>query len=242
MFNRGFIAGPRDPYWANVELLLQPRTEADGSTSFTDLSDFNRTLVAKGNVQIDTAQSKFYGRSVLGDGSGDFIQTPDDNRLDFGSDNFCIEGWIRPDVASGEQHLFGKRSGFGESSPILLGIKNVSGNNRLYIIGSTIGGSSWNINGGFGTGSINIPTGAWTHIAVAREGSSFRGFVNGTLDVTYSRSGSLAAQSDDATIGASAVSGENAFDGHFGPVRITRGVARYTASFPIPTDPFPTRG
>ena len=48
---------------------------SDGSTTITDES--GKTWTAYDNAQIDTAQSKFGGASMLLDGVGDYIKTTD---------------------------------------------------------------------------------------------------------------------------------------------------------------------
>lgn len=54
-------------------LLLHFRGE-DGSTAVFDSSKGKHTFTLVGNTQIDTAQSKFDGSSLLFDGTGDYLQ------------------------------------------------------------------------------------------------------------------------------------------------------------------------
>lgn len=64
---------------------------ADGSTSMID--GFGNTWTAGGNAQIDTAQSKFGGSSLLLDGTGDFIKCT--NITTLGDGSWQVEFWFR---------------------------------------------------------------------------------------------------------------------------------------------------
>src|SRR5687768_6144765 len=66
---------------------------ADGSTTFTDES--GKTWTARGDAQIDTAQSVFGGASGRLDGNGDFVDTPDHADWDFGSGDFTLDLRVR---------------------------------------------------------------------------------------------------------------------------------------------------
>lgn len=106
----------------------------------------------------------------------------------------------------------------------------------------------------------------WYHLAVARQGSVLRYFVNGTLTMSFDiaslpsytlESGwnwtSQATISGDAAIHSSMgplsiatgigadgnPNPQTLFNGYIDELRITKGVARYTASFSVPTAAFP---
>lgn len=66
---------------------------SDGSTTITDES--GKTWTVFGNSQIDTAQSKFGGASILFDGIGDYIKTTDYADFNVGKENFTIDFWLR---------------------------------------------------------------------------------------------------------------------------------------------------
>jgi hypothetical protein len=66
---------------------------ANASTSFIDNSPTPKTVVANGNIQISTAQSKFGGASAYFDGSGDFLQIANNQDFNMGSGDFTIEFW-----------------------------------------------------------------------------------------------------------------------------------------------------
>src|SRR3990172_8980810 len=79
----------------------------DGSTTFTD--EDGRIWTPSGNAQIDTAQKKFGTGSMLFDGTGDYISTPDSIDFFFGTENFTVD----------LQYLKNSLPGVGESQSIL---------------------------------------------------------------------------------------------------------------------------
>ena len=155
----------------------------------------------------------------------------------FGSSDFTIESWIYPTTGYSGGDIFGKRANGSVYSAINLGIASSSGL-KATIIGSTTG-SSWDVT--YTVGSINIPFNAWTHIALARNGSNFRVFVNGVLDFTVTNSGALYTESSNAVaIGSSTADGSAKFQGYLSNYRIVKGVAVYTGAFTVPTSPLGT--
>jgi hypothetical protein len=85
---------------------------------------------------------------------------------------------------------------------------------------------------------VSNPTlNTWDHYAFTRQGNTFRGFKNGVLQATATSSGT-SSNAGTSYIGIRAELTE-AFTGYFDEFRITKGVARYTASFTPPDAPFP---
>lgn len=73
---------------------------ADGSTTFTD--DTGKTWTAFGNAQIDTSLGDQRG---LFDGASDYIKTPHDSGLNFGTGDFLISFIQRYSSIAGFQTL-----------------------------------------------------------------------------------------------------------------------------------------
>ena len=177
-------------------------------------------LVTVGNAQISTAQSKFGGSSMYFDGSGDYLIIPDSAEFDFGTGNFTIEAWVYHTISSGTSQAYFTHAtgGFGFS-------RNNAGAlvaSQASVADITSGGS--------------IPLNAWTHIAVCRTGTSLSIFINGTAASTVTNNtnfnGTTAPQ-------VGAAGGSLLMNGYINDLRITKGVARYTANFTPPTAPFP---
>ena len=79
---------------ANTLILLHGNG-TDGSTYFEDDNGVRdkKGVVAIGNAQIDTAQSKFGGASALFDGNGDYLTVSHNGSINFGTGDFTIECW-----------------------------------------------------------------------------------------------------------------------------------------------------
>lgn len=207
------LAGVYDPYWPSVSALLH-MDGSNGSTTFTD--ETGKVWTPSGNAQISTASAKF-GQSAVFDGSGDWVDGPSSADFTFGTGDFTLECWAN--------------------------FTNLSANRALLSLGSdwTLYGAS-NGNLYVYNGAINIldggaqATGAWHHIAVSRQGNTIRLFRNGAQVASATNSANMT--STNMRIG-SATTGASNMLGYIDEVRITKGVARYTAAFTPPSSPFP---
>jgi hypothetical protein len=214
---------PVDEHYDNVSLLLYG-DGTNGSTTITDNSPTPKTVTAVGNAQISTAQSKFGGASIAFDGSGDSLTTPNNSGYQFGVNDFTIECWIKTTDTAFH---------FIELETQVLGNWAIAIFNSLFYWQSHY--NQVNIIAALPCSSIL--NGQWNHIAITRSGTSLRLFFNGALQgaspytdsTNYSGTGVLA-------VGAG-VLGD--FNGYIDDLRITKGVARYTANFTPPTESFP---
>jgi len=217
------LPDPSDPDFSNVSLLLHGNG-TDNSTTVTDSSSYDHTVTANGNARIRTTQSKFGGASMYFDGNGDYLALGNDASFAFGTGEFTVEFWVY--------------------------ILTASLNEGITVCGVSLTDGSWQI--GFGSnGQINFkagPTGTalsssavskntWHHLAVARDSlNTARIFLNGTIVDSATVSTDLS--DPNLRIGRNR-SGAFYFNGYIDDLRITKGVARYTANFIPPTEPFP---
>lgn len=207
-----------DPYWNSVVLAMHM-----DDTGLTDLKGHAVTLT--GNVARSSTQSKFGGYSAAFDGSGDLAYVASSSDFAFGTGDFTIEFFVRQAVAGGA-HLIDCRPNSSSNGAYILVYVDASG---IYLYVS----SAVRI-----TGPV-VSAGAWHHIALSRSSGSTRLFVDGTqAGATYADATSYI--SCPVNIGASG----NlvwAFNGYIDDLRITKGVARYTANFAVPTEAFPNQ-
>jgi len=161
-----------DPNYSSVSLLLNGNG-TNGSTTFTDSSSYGHTVTPGGNAQISTTQSKFGGASMYFDGSGDYLEIPDDTSLHLGSDNFTFEFWTYLNSTTG--HFINKRVSTSANVQYLY-FSIVGGTLYLY---ATSNGSSWDIASNFNFGNTTLSTGQWYHIALVRNGTEIATYVNG---------------------------------------------------------------
>lgn len=208
-----------DPYWANVTALLH-LNGVNGGTSFPDQK--GHTFSAANEAKTSTANSKFNGSSLSLDGSGDYIWTSSSTDFEIQLGDFTAEVWVYRNTNSASHYVMSKRDTSGYEW-------RINSNDTLQFFHT--GGSSV-------ISSSSVPADQWVHLAVARTGSTVRQFINGTMDSntgSFSNGGTDSAQfrigiASDFTSG---------FNGYMAEFRLTKGVCRYTASFSVPTAPFP---
>lgn len=220
--------GTTDPNFANVSLLLH-MDGANASTTFTDSSSGARTMTAHGGAAISTAQSEFGGASGTFPSNGSYVSTPNNAAFQFGTGDFTIEGWVRP-------------TAFTNAEGIVIGLVQVGTNNLWFLCTNTAGKLKYQNN------PINVVTtvaamtlNTWNHVAVTRSGTTTRIFLNGNLEASVSDSFNYGnSPSFSLTVGGDNVGATSAqFFGFLDDMRVTKGVARYTASFTPPVAAFP---
>lgn len=209
-----------EPLWSSTVLLLNGNG-VNGSTTFTDETGKTQSSVG-GNAQISTVQSKYGGASMAFDGSGDYFTFPDSNDWDFGTGDFTVELWAR----------------FTSSSSIMTLICNYLNSST----GWSLQRRSDNNNLVFGNGDTHIlakawtPTsGVWYHIAICRQGTNLRAFIDGVqLGTTVTNSSNITGSTNPLVVGSLYLSSyiQN-FNGYLDDIRITK-AARYTSNFTPP--------
>ena len=226
------LRDPSDPYIDNVSLLLH-MDGADGSTTFTDSSTNNFTLTAFGNAQIDTAIKKFGSGAALFDGNGDYLRVYTNE--EFSSGNWTTEMWIYPNNVSGEPRILSRQDA-GDAFVYQLRINN----ENLGLLIRRGNGSDFAIIGE--SAACQIFANVWQHIAITRNGNTISMYINGNSVASVTFSGIYDSTLNPPwIIGAFAdsnLSPQLYFSGSIDELRITKGVARYTANFVPQTAPF----
>jgi hypothetical protein len=213
---------PNDPNFAFNSLLLHG-DGTNGSTVITDSSGSPKTVAAVGNAQISTAQSKFGGSSIAFTPSSS-LTIAANSAFIFETD-FTIETWAFPtDTVTTLQGL--------------IQINNLANGVLLRINCTAIGDDVYVRNVSKIGITPQIVFNDWNHIALTRSGTTVRAFVNGIVDSeTLTVSSTVNSANGNIVIGLG--SQGNQFLGYIDDLRITKGVARYTANFTPPTAPFP---
>jgi len=177
-----------------------------------------------GNTQLDTAIKKFGTASLQLDGTGDYVTYASQPDFGFGTDDFTVEGWFYRSVGSVQVTLFDFRTIATQNAP------------WLFI---TSGGTlAYYVNGATRTsGAGGVTPGSWHHVAVSRQGTNTRLFVNGN-QVGSTWTDTTNYINSPLTIGARYTGLLEFFNGYIDEVRISKGVARYTANFIAPTAAF----
>lgn len=221
-------SGLADPDFANVEALLH-FDGADASTTMTDVT--GRVWTARGNAQLDTAQKQWGVSSLLLDGTGDFIDAAHDVLLSANGD-YTFECWIRPSFTSTLKCIATKRPTSGGATEFAF---YVDATNKLQVSAWTSGAVVIVTL----TGATDVQQNVWQHVTFTKDGITWRLFLDGVLDAFGDETGTYGANLNMFHIGRDPSNTARDFAGHMDDVRITKGVARYTATFTPPAAAFP---
>jgi len=219
----------------STKLLLHMKQDRIGGTTyFKDSSPSQHYVFPQGDAALSSTQSKFGSHSLLLDGTGDKISSPNSNDWDFGSSDFTIEFWVRQTVSPGTRAevLTIDKDGSHTTANYLIEIGINSSD--FIALNMSNGSSDFNI-----TGSIDVVDSSWHHVAVVRDVNTLRLFIDGATDGTVVVSGSVNFDSSMIlNIGGRFDSGYPT-TGNIDEIRITKGIARWTAAFTPSTLQYP---
>jgi len=207
-----------DPNFSSVSLLLH--MDGSGST-FVDSSGTPKTITANGSATQSTAESKFGGKSAFFNGSSSLSAPASLTNLPAGTD-FTVEAWVYP-TSTAQGGILGS----GGNGPLCFGFDS----GKLFL-------SRANIAEVVASATGAIVANQWQHVAATRSGDVMRLFINGTQVGSVTQSVSFPEPSA-FSVGHLAGEGVWYYSGYIDELRITNGVARYTANFTPPTAPFP---
>ncbi len=189
-------------------------------------------LETVGNAQISTTQSKFGGSSIYLDGTGSYLQIPDSEFFNLIGD-FTIEFWMNPTSAA--PATTGRIYSHQQAS---VGAFFIAQQSSTGFLRNTITNSA-------GTTLLQQDTtvapsaGVWTHVAYVRFGNVFTFYINGVANISTTAAITISNMTNAVAIGANISSTPTSFyNGYIDDLRITKGYARYTASFTAPTAAF----
>jgi len=210
-----------DPHWDKVVLGLH--------MDDVGLSDVKGHAVTLNGNTRSSVKSKFGGYSVAFDGTGgNYISFADSSDFEFGSGDFTIEFWSNTDATT--KFAVAKRdTGIGADSWYV----SVGG---APAAGFSADGTTWMATA-YGPACV---TSAWNHMAVVRSGATLTMFTNGLAGTPVTMTGSVNNSATAISVGASA-NGGFPINGYIDDLRITKGVARYTANFQPIQLPFPEK-
>ena len=223
-----------DLHFPKVKLLL-PFDGSNGATSTTDSSNTGNTITFNGNAQISTTQSKFGSSSAYFDGTGDYIDLGGSSlRSVCDSGDFALELWFYQDSRSSWTNLI---TNYGTGNGGWAVYINNDSPNQLYWW--HYNGSGWvYLNHTQGT-RTTITLDTWHHVAVTRNGNTWRLFLNGVQEDTITDSNNITASngavSSGLRLGTINAGLQYPLHGYIDDVRITNGDSRYTSNFTPPT-------
>jgi hypothetical protein len=223
----GPAAGSGDPNFVDVSMLLHMEG-AEDSTTFVDssLRANTFTLVGTGakltqlEKKIGTASARF---------SSSHITTPASQAFAFGqTDDFTVEGFFRPATLPGYATIISMPANSGQVPTVPQFWIGTKGANLVlyYPNNPTI------------TASATLVANTWYHIVLQRRAGVHELYQDGALVGSTAVVINWGTPNTSMRIGANATGGEF-FDGWVDEIRVTKGVARYSAPFTVPTEAYP---
>jgi hypothetical protein len=216
----------------NTQLLTcQSNKFVDSSTNAAVVTRAGTTLVKSFNpFQRNTNTSMYF------DGVGDSGNIQNNPALDLSNGNFTIEMWVY-NPGNADVSWIDKDGGYAVSfSQYTLGLSG----GKLYAYGGQ-GGQSTTAGVAYtSTGTTFVP-GQWNHVAYTRSGTTLRLFLNGNLELTATQTGAMANAAREFKIAVLYTQTPTYYNFYMEDLRVTKGVARYTANFTPPTAKLQTK-
>lgn len=219
------ITNPVNSYDSFTKLLAH-FDGTSGTTSFVLTT--GQTTTAYGTAAITTAQHYFGSGSLYLDGNSDTISIPDADELNFGAGDWTVDFWVRFSSLPGWGDMICQRSIGGAQFKLSYD----GSNNRIDLnIDNDSNGRVWC--------AFTPTTDTWYHLAVVRSGNTPYIFINGVSQpvTIYAAFGTFKDGTDPIYIGSRRKTDEW-FPGYIDELRISKGIARWTANFPVPILPY----
>ena len=186
-------------------------------------------IITVGDTKVSSTQIKYGTGAMYFDGTGDYLAIPASTMFGFGTGDFTIEMWVYFNSISSYQVLVGQfvsgtsywafNIGNGTSSG---GIFTYNPGTGQVIVANEGSQAAWLAN-------------TWYHTTVVRSGTTVTIYRNGSSIATGNLSGSLYNPSSNISIGSAGVLASGYLNGYIDDLRVTKGIARYTANFTPPT-------
>lgn len=227
-----------DSNYASVVFLAHYEGPDTSTAAMADSGITSGTPTVNGNAQIDTAQFPPIDgatSSLLLDGSGDYVTYPDSPNWDFDTGDFTIECWVRFNSTSGNQTILSQYDASSNRRAWILLINATTGILQYFHTTDGTTGTAQSVS----TSGSWASAGVWYHLAVTRSGTTLRLFIDGVVVSTNSSAGGNVFDSNQPLyVGSRNGGGDAWLNGWIKDVRITKGLARYTANFTRPTEVF----
>lgn len=161
------------------------------------------------NFISSTDQSKWGTRSIIYTSTNNILRGFHATLYSFGTEDFTVEAWMYLNAWNGAIAI--------------------AGNFSFYINSSGYLGSTTAVT------NATVPTGQWVHVAVTRESGVVRLWIDG---VKGAEATITTSYTTDRLNVLSQNSGGWVPNGYTNDFRVTKGIARYTTDFSVPTAPF----
>jgi hypothetical protein len=177
-------------------------------------------LTTVGGAKISQAVFKYGTGSISFNGTTDYLSIPTNPALNLSTGDFTIECWLYRTTSFADSYIISSSGSGG----MFFGFFGAT------IIGYGRAVVAWDYQSAAHGMSLNT----WYHLALTRNGTSIRIFVNGVqVGVTQTSSQAYDLGVTSTTIGSQGAAYYHG--GYIDDLRVTKGIARYTATFTPPT-------
>jgi len=220
--------GVSDPNFASVVLGLHL------DNNLTDVSNTPHTPTGSNHAFSTTAKFGTHSLSLV-EASSAYVDVPNSADFDMAGGSFTVECFIKTAESGSNGQLMGNWDWENSARSWNLAYYNSSALLEFHLNNTGLGAGTV-----VSTAVTDINDDAWHHVAAVRDGDTARLFVDGTQKDSAAHTGTLYS-AQTLRIGAykhSTTPGDF-LDGLLDDIRITKGVARYTANFTAPAAAFP---
>jgi hypothetical protein len=225
------IAAVSDPNAAAVTLLLDASTGVIADNATTP-----KSLTLAGAAGASPVQSKFNNQTLGLIGASAHVSVPYSTDFNFAAGDFTIETWLykKADCPLSSRLWNPDADAFTNVSLSI----NASGALEAFL---SVSGASWAYSF---TSIAALSNNRWYHIALVRSGGNLFAFIDGAKTTLSAALGTAVLYNQTAypfVVGGQ-TSVARRFFGHLDQFRISKGLARYTAAFAVPSSPFVSNG
>jgi hypothetical protein len=223
-------------YTATYSVPTAPLTAVSGTSlllNFTNAGMYDaaakNNMLSTGTAQASTTQAKWSPTSAFFNGSSS-LSTLTNTEFGYGTGDFTIEFWLYLNAVG--------------TQTIVSNLTSASGTQPYIYYDSVLGLVYFTASAARITGST-LNTGTWYYITVCRASGSTKMFINGTQTGSTYTDNNNYGSSNPLSLGDyfntyPTLHGSSRLNGYIQDLRVTKGVARYTSNFSVPTAALPT--
>ncbi len=205
------------------------------STAIRDASPAHKTVTAYGGANVGDTYYKFGGLAMrFPVAESSYMSVPDSDDWNFGSGDFTIDLWVRVSSwPAATQHRMILSQYESATRYWHFSICENSGAYKLILV-YTYDGNSASF-----SRTISFTLNVWYHVALVRNGTEYKMYVDGTLlSTSYTSALAFTNISSALFIGTWYTGAGQYWDGRMDELRISKGIARWTADFTVPSEEY----
>ena len=192
----------------------------NGTGGITSITSAKEPSAQASTAKVSTAISLQDGGSLLLNGTDSYVEFASDDEFAFGSDDFTVDFHLYRNRLGVNETLWDMRTGSASDGALSVAIDTNNMVNLQYA-GSTVV-----------SGITTTSSAVWTHVAISKSGTTTKLFVSGIEQGSYTDNNSYGAR--PVRLG-SAFNGTNFTSANYDIFRVSKGVARFFATFQPPT-------